>query len=284
MCYGLKMPALFMTFSPADLHWDSLARHMPNYDQWREGDDTQKMRHARANLRENPHIAAHHFHARFSIFLDNVLKPKFRLRDWWIRYEWQGRGSPYCYGLYWSDTGFTPDLKDEGTRQEFAEKWGMVLTAMNPEPHRVLEPGDANPLIVRVGNNGIEPTFGFLSTVINRVQRHKCSSAYCLRKRKKRDGTGYTEEEYCRFYFPKRTHSTAILTRDLNPGYYVFDAARNDPLLNAFSAAITVGWLANTDVSPYTSLNAIINYVRKYYSKAETITLSYRKIVNQVIL
>ena len=27
--YALDCPSLFMTFSPADLHWDSLARHMP---------------------------------------------------------------------------------------------------------------------------------------------------------------------------------------------------------------------------------------------------------------
>ena len=38
--YALGIPAMFMTFSPADLYWKSLARYMPRYDEWLRGSES----------------------------------------------------------------------------------------------------------------------------------------------------------------------------------------------------------------------------------------------------
>jgi len=70
---------------------------MPNYAAWRKATGREKMRIAAENLRDNPHIAAYHFHKRFNLFIRHVLMPKFGVIDYWNRYEWQGRGSPHSH-------------------------------------------------------------------------------------------------------------------------------------------------------------------------------------------
>ncbi|KAJ3459135.1 hypothetical protein MRS44_015208 [Fusarium solani] len=80
--HGLGCPGVFLTFSLADLHWDSFARVMPHYDEWLAGDNRREVVIARSNLRENPHIAAYHFFACFNAFLKHVLIPKFGITDY----------------------------------------------------------------------------------------------------------------------------------------------------------------------------------------------------------
>jgi hypothetical protein len=99
--YALGKPAMFMTFSPADLHWQSLAQHMPRVDEWKQGPEQVRIRISRQNLEENPHIAAYHFYRRYCLFRDLVLIPKFGIVDYWGRFEWQARGSSHHHGLYW---------------------------------------------------------------------------------------------------------------------------------------------------------------------------------------
>ena len=99
--YNLGCPGAFITFSPADLYWSSLYQHMPGYQEWLQAPEPQRMAISARLLRENPHIAAWHFFRRFTLFRDIVLKSKFNLTDYWDRYKWQKRGSPYSHGLYW---------------------------------------------------------------------------------------------------------------------------------------------------------------------------------------
>ena len=91
----LNYSHLFLTFSAADYYWDSLHKHMPNYDAWREATGRDKMRIAVENIRDNPHIIIYYFYKRFNLFIKYVLIPKFGVIDYWNRYEWQGRGSPH---------------------------------------------------------------------------------------------------------------------------------------------------------------------------------------------
>jgi hypothetical protein len=54
-------PHLFLTLFAADLHWDNLMRHMPDYEGWESATSAERIRIARVNLRDNPHIAAYWF-------------------------------------------------------------------------------------------------------------------------------------------------------------------------------------------------------------------------------
>ena len=61
MVRNVGCPDLFITFSAADLHWGSFFSHLSEYDSWKEAVGSDKFRIARLALRDNPHIAAHHF-------------------------------------------------------------------------------------------------------------------------------------------------------------------------------------------------------------------------------
>lgn len=92
---------------------------------------------------------------------------------------------------------------------------------------------------------------------------------YCLRVRKRtgdlaRDIEGAatdikaaniaSPERECRFDFPYALRELAAIIRKEGRMYYVFEAARNNNLMNHFNPAIVLGWLANIDISLCTSL------------------------------
>ncbi|KAM5357383.1 hypothetical protein ACJZ2D_016323 [Fusarium nematophilum] len=294
--YNLGCPGAFITFSPADLHWRSLYQHMPQYDDWLAATEPERMALSRRLLRQNPHIAAFHFYRRYTLFRDIVLSKKFSITDYWDRYEWQGRGSPHNHGLYWMDNCPGADMEDEAARDVFTRTWGFHVTAINPEPSRTMPQGEGNPL--SVDPLSIEMTFLRLSQIVNRCQRHKCNTTYCLRVRKStgdlaRDMEGAAAdieaanvanpERECRFDFPRALRELAAVIRKEGRSYYVFEAARNDSLMNNFNPAIILGWLANIDISPCTSLQAVITYAAKYCSKSEKKTESFARLADQVL-
>ncbi|KJZ74108.1 hypothetical protein HIM_06354 [Hirsutella minnesotensis 3608] len=273
--YNLGCPGAFITFSPADLHWRSLYQHLPQFQDWQEVSEQQRMGMSSKLLRDNPHIAAWHFYRRFGLFRDIVLKQKFNVTDFWNRYEWQGRGSSHCHGLFWMDGAPSVDLEKEHVRQEFARVWSFHVTAFNPEPARVQQQGEGNPLAVNPLQHPL--TFQWLSQILNRCQRHHCSETYCLRKKKGSD------EISCRFFFPRDTRDTADVVRRQGQSYFSFEAARNDSLMNHYNRCLSLGWLANIDISPCTSLQAVINYAAKYCSKMEKRTDSYASLGRQIL-
>ncbi|KAF5127214.1 ATP-dependent DNA helicase pif1 [Metarhizium anisopliae] len=294
--YNLGCPGAFITFSPADLHWRSLYQHMPRYEEWLAASEPERMALSRHLLRQNPHIAAFHFYRRYCFFRDIVLSKKFKITDYWDRYEWQGRGSPHNHGLYWMENCPRVDMEDEAARDVFARTWGFHITPINPEPSRTVPQGEGNPL--SVDPLSVEMTFLRLSQIVNRCQRHKCNTTYCLRARKRtgdlaRDMEGAAAdieaanaanpEKECRFNFPRALRELAAVIRKEGKSYHVFEAARNDNLMNHFNPAIILGWLANIDISPCTSLQAVITYAAKYCSKSEKKTEPYCKLADQVL-
>ena len=118
----------------------------------------------------------------------------------------------------------------------------------------------------------------YLAALLNRFQRHtQCTEAYCLRREKA------TGDLKCRFYFPRELEEEATVTDKYNPRQWIFAPSRNDPILNQYCPAVTLGWLANTDMSPSTSLAGALQYAAKYCSKAEKETTSYRQLIQSVI-
>ncbi|KJK73542.1 hypothetical protein H634G_11213 [Metarhizium anisopliae BRIP 53293] len=145
-------------------------------------------------------------------------------------------------------------MEDEAARDVFARTWGFHITAINPEPSRTVPQGEGNPL--SVDPLSVEMTFLRLSQIVNRCQRHKCNTTYCLRARKRtgdlaRDMEGAAAdieaanaanpEKECRFDFPRALRELAAVIRKEGKSYYVFEAARNDNLMNHFNPAIILG-------------------------------------------
>lgn len=67
-----------------------------------------------------------------------------------------------------------------------------------------------------------------------------------------------------------------------NPRWQTFAPARNDPLLNNYNPAFTMGWLANIDVTPCTDQEAVLYYVAKYCTKAEIKTVKLDKLMKDL--
>ncbi|EAQ89410.1 hypothetical protein CHGG_06029 [Chaetomium globosum CBS 148.51] len=235
----LGVPGVFITLSPADLHWHDLYRHMPEFERWQ------------------------------------------------CRYEWQGRGSSHNHGLYWFEEGPQQATSTDEERARFARLWGYHISAENPQPHRIGQGGDGgNPLNVDALQT--EVTWDWLDRVLNRCQRHHCSSTYCLRINKRaaelaeKNGEPGPEPE-CRFLFPRPHREEAGLVRRPGKTWWSFEAVRNDSHMNQYNRLITLCWLANTDISPCTGIEAVINYAAKYCSKTETKTSTYAEIAGAIL-
>ncbi|KAF5967346.1 ATP-dependent DNA helicase PIF1 [Fusarium bulbicola] len=130
---GLGCPGIFLTFSAADLHRESLQRHMPRYEDWQDADN-----HAQVN----------------------VIKS-------WFRYEWQARGSTHLHGLLWIKDAPTlnqdPGVQLESINKEFLRFWGAHITVINPGHQQPGQQRDINPLITISPN----PTFRDLAAVVD---------------------------------------------------------------------------------------------------------------------
>ena len=275
---------LFVTLSAADLHWDDLMRHLPQYEAWQTADPEQRVRIARQNLRDNPHIVAEWYTIRFETFKTYVIDQLFDVEDWWNRYEWQGRGSTHNHGLYWingqPEVGAPPDADGLGlsvaARQCFAEYWGLYISAVHQLPGSQPAARGDHP-IMQVAAPDLRNTVGVLSHLVKRVQSHHCSEAYCLRTHKP------TRLVSCRFGFPKELREQPTLSKPLGSTYYRMYPLRNDPSLNEYNPTISLGWLANTDITPCTGTRSLLQYLTAYASKHEVMTASYKEIMKGIL-
>ncbi|KID81497.1 ATP-dependent DNA helicase PIF1 [Metarhizium guizhouense ARSEF 977] len=198
-----------------------------------------------------------------------VVKQKFNLIDFWGRYEWQGRGSSHHHGLYWLSGHPDLDPDNDESRTRFARVWGYHVSAVNPEPQRIQAPGEGNPLTLNLLQQPL--TVQLLSMVVNRVQRHHCNN-YCMQLNKR------TKQVECRFGFPHGQRLLASLNKLPHSKHWCFRGERNDSQINHYNRLLTVAWLANTDISPCTSLQQVVDYAAKYCSKSEKKSESFAQI------
>jgi hypothetical protein len=71
-CYCLFEAVAFITLISAYYHWRSLHQHMPRFADWLAAYEKDRMRVSRQLLRDNPHIAAWHFHPGIGSFAKSV--------------------------------------------------------------------------------------------------------------------------------------------------------------------------------------------------------------------
>ena len=116
-----------------------------------------------------------------------------------------------------------------------------------------------------------------LPSLLNRVQIHKCSEAYCLKRRR-----GENTAPVCRFNFPHALVERSFLEKDQKERF-VFQCRRNDESLNRYNAFIISNWRANIDVQAVTSKHAAIEYVAKYAAKSEPRSNHYIELLTNIV-
>uniref|UniRef100_A0A1X7TJF5 Uncharacterized protein n=1 Tax=Amphimedon queenslandica TaxID=400682 RepID=A0A1X7TJF5_AMPQE len=271
----LGLPTIFFTHSAADHQWPELASLIcPEHP-----DDKQARAKAVVN---NPALADWFFTYRIQRFVEVFYVGILGATDYWMRFEWQHRGSPHVHGLAWLPNApnvenllsSSPDLV-ESTKQEIIEYADKIISTINPA---VLPDGsnvsDAPPAKVdpHICNKSFSQVTDFeedLNDLIATCQRHtRCSESYCLRTR--------NGKQECRFGYPKDLQAqTTINITEEEP---VILTARNDGMLNSFNPIQLTSWRANVDMQYIVSKNRVVQYCTKYVTKSETRSQSLKDI------
>ena len=115
----LGLPTILFTHSAANLQWPELAQLICP--------DNPDSRTARAKaVIENPALADWFFYHRVTEFLKAFYIGVLGATDYWLRFEWQHRGSPLVHGLAW-----LPDPPDvEQLHDSANEEYIMIILSL----------------------------------------------------------------------------------------------------------------------------------------------------------
>ena len=261
----LGLPTVFFTHSAADLQWPELANLICPDD----ADD--RAARSRAVI-DNPAVADWFFYERISQYLRCFYLDVLGAKDYWLRFEWQHRGSPHVHGLAWLPDApeveqlFTDPGTAEENRQQAIAFIDSVISTTNPA---LLDDGSnlaeaplpqTHPHICNKAYADVNDHQQDLTQLIATCQRHTtCSTAYCLRTK--------NGKQECRFGYPKPLQAETSVA--VENGEVELQTARNDPLINSFNRIQLSGWRANVDMQYCVSRQKVIQYCAKYATKCE---------------
>ena len=226
----LGLPTIFFTHSAADLQWPELAHLICPEEQ-----DNPAARIKAVN--ENPAIADWFFCHRVQKFLDAFYLGVLKATDYWLRFEWQHRGSPHVHGVAWLPNA--PDVEQllssanvpDTLRQEVISYADKTVTTLNPAQSGSADSDTqwplpvTNPHICNKSYLDVQDHHQDLCELVATCQRHtRCSEAYCLRTRHGR--------QECRFGYPKPLQAETTIETDPEPTLLT---ARNDGMVNSFN-------------------------------------------------
>ena len=260
----LGLPTIFFTHSTAD---PELARLICP-----DNPDSRTV-HPKAVI-ENPALADWFFYHRIMEFVKAFYIGVLGVRDYWLRFEWQHRGSPHVHGLAWLPG--TPDVEqlcevsDETPKEEITK-------------HAVHLVSTINPAVLPDGSNGSDaPAPKTDPHICNKVYGDfeedladlvaTCQRAYCL-------CTKHGKQE-CRFGYPKPLQPhTAIIAEDET----TLLTARNDGMINSFNPVQLSAWLANVDMQYIVSRQRVLQYSTKYVTKSEPRSQSLKELFTSIV-
>ncbi len=274
----LGLPTVFFTHSAADLHWPELACLIcPDNPESRSSRNTA--------LLENPAIADWFFHHRIHKFVEAFYVGVLGATDYWLRFEWQHRGSPHVHGLAWLKDA--PDVEailashEDGSEDDLVQYVDRIVTTLNP----AVQPDGSNiddapapktdPHICNQPYADVQDLDQDLADLVATCQRHtRCSAAYCLRTR---DG----KQQY-RFGYPKSLQpDTALVTEDEEEPLLL--TARNDGLVNSYNPVQLSAWRANVDMQYCVSRHKVIEYCAKYATKSEPRSQTLKEVFTTIM-
>ncbi|XP_061191659.1 uncharacterized protein LOC133199853 [Saccostrea echinata] len=184
MLRQLGIPTWFCSFSSAEFRWNEiLSSIMLQMNDNRNPSDLDWSAKSEI-LRSNPVTVARMFEHRFHIFQKNVImspaKPIGHIVDYFVRVEFQQRGSPHMHCLYWVENSPKLDEDSEETVCHFIDRH---ITCALPSEDTDLE----------------------LRQSVLDVQQHSKSHSKSCRKK----GTE------CRFNFPRPPSERTFISRQL---------------------------------------------------------------------
>ena len=271
----LGLPTVFFTHSAADHQWPELAQLICS-------DPDSRTARAKAVI-ENPALADWFFYHRVMEFFKAFYVGVLGATDYWLRFEWQHRGSPHVHGLAWlpgaPDAERLLDDTSDTVKEEIIKHANHLVSTINPA---VLPDGSnvgdapapkTNPHICNKAYGDVQDVDEDLADLIATCQRHtRCSASYCLRTK--------NGKQECRFGYPKplQPHTT-IVTED-EPALLT---ARNDGMINSFNPVQLSAWRANVDMQYIVSRQRVLQYCTKYVTKSEPRSQSLKEIFTTIV-
>lgn len=275
----LGLPTVFFTLSAADLQWPELASLL------NVGETEDSAARSRAVI-ENPCMADWFFYQRVLKFMDMFFIGILKAKDYWLRFEYQHRGSPHIHGVAWLQDA--PDVEsvlqadDPLVQAELIKYIDRTVCTINPA---VLNDGSnisnapppqINPHICNQPYSRVEDHQQDLIDLIATCQRHtRCSAAYCLRTKR--------GVQKCRFGYPKPLQSETIISTDDENCEPTLITARNDGLINSYNPVQLTAWRGNVDMQYCISRHRVIEYITKYATKCEPRSETMKEVYTNIV-
>ena len=124
-------PTVFATNSHADTHCPYLHTYILEWarpwlgDQFDERDpflpglsESSKYERRVRNLRDFPLPVAEFFHRKTELFIEQIGRAGLGVDHYWVRYEWQSRGSTHAHYFLWLRGAPDMSFLNEWTRKE----------------------------------------------------------------------------------------------------------------------------------------------------------------------
>ena len=241
---NLGNPHLFCTFSADEQSYPELYSFLANisYDeaceQMYDGYDFSE------KVNKDPLKVVMHVERRFDALMKFIINGPLlpfgsKVTDYFIRREFQQRGSVHYHVLFWLQE--FPDLNDAAAVVQFIDK--IISTEL---PDENLDPE--------------------LNRLVERYQTHVHYKKYCLNNRRNK----------CRFKFPfppcSATHlvPTGVSHVDLPISmFYRTKRGADAGYINSYNPILTRHWRGNTDIKLVNGAHGVAMYVCYYLNKAE---------------
>lgn len=255
--HTLGQPTWFCTFSCNDVNWpDMLIPIAKEYGRIITEDEIESIPYTERTkiLRRNPALLVRQFEYRFRKFVNTVLKSEAlplggKIKDYFIRCEFQARGSPHLHCMFWIEGAPLIKNQDENWKEEDDDE---VLRFID-KCVTCAEPNDDSPL----------------KKLVN-MQRHVCKKT-CYKKNPKK--------KQCRFKYPRPLAEKTFIKRDVQndeQGNYISEMReirlkreQGEEMINNYNKIILQTWRANHDISYITNAYAVAQYICAYITKCE---------------
>jgi hypothetical protein len=238
MLKSLGPPTLFITLSADDCHWPELVMTLTGCKQ----EQVLDYIHILPKLvKEDPYLTAIHFQRRYHALFEHILKSKEKplgeIVDYFVRVEFQNRGSPHYHLFYWiKDVPLVTNSTSANTVIQYINR---TITTCLPD----------------------EKANQTMYNLVKRLQTHRHSD-YCMKNRRS-----------CRFGFPFPPVQTTYLIPHVNVTTrgktYHTRRTSMDAYINAYNPDILYHFQANMDIQVVNNAESAAYYVCAYLCKAE---------------
>ena len=221
------------------MHWPEIGVLVDDLD-YSEASAKQNMFNA---VQQDPLMVATHFSRRFDALMKFIIngdqQPLGKVQDYFIRIEFQNRGSPHYHIIFWI----------EGVPKNIDNQTAPALKTYIEKVIHTNLPG--------INDDAI------LHALVSRLQTHR-HTKYCQPR----------PSSQCRFKFPKQPCST---TRILSHGetvrrrgrYYETIRDTHSAYINPYNPTILKHWRANMDIQVINHAESVAYYICAYICKSE---------------